>query len=143
MKKKKKIVYRYDWLVDEARKGHDDVQTLQDRIIHLVIYKKKMGLGANGLDNYINPLQKFYWVNGIKRIDWELVRSYRPENVKRTQDREYYPEEVIAIEDKLDVRGKEISGVIRGSGVRRGVEPSINVGDLIPMQTKYGKIYKI
>ena len=46
-KKQKKIVYRYDWLVDEARKGDDDgVQTLQDRIIEFVIYKKNMGLGA-------------------------------------------------------------------------------------------------
>jgi hypothetical protein len=120
-----------------------DIQTLQDRIIQFVIYKKKEGLGANGIDNYINPLQKFYWVNGIKGIDWELVRSYRPEHVKKTHDREYHPEEVIAIEEKLDVRGKVVSGVMRGSGVRRGAEPSISVGDLIPLQTKYGKIYKI
>lgn len=63
--------------------------------------------------------------------------------MKKTQDREYHVEEVIAIEEKLDVRGKVISGVMRGSGVRRGAEPSINVGDLIPLQTKYGKIYKI
>ena len=72
-KKNKKIVYRYDWLLvnNNAQKGDNDdhVQTLlQDRIIQFVIYKKKMGLGASGIDNYINPLQKFYWVNGIKGI---------------------------------------------------------------------------
>ncbi len=66
-----------------------------------------------------------------------------PEYIKKTQDREYNAEEAIAIEEKLDVRGKVISGVMRGSGVRRGAEPSISVGDLIPLQTKYGKIYKI
>jgi len=63
--------------------------------------------------------------------------------MKKTQDREYHPEEVIAIEEKLDVRGKVVCGLMRGSGVRRGAEPSISVGDLIPLQTKYGKIYKI
>ena len=132
------IVYRYNWLINE------DTQTLQDRIIQFVIHKKKEeGLGAKGIDNYLNPLQKFYLVNGIKGIDWELVRRYKPEDVKKTQDREYHAEEVIAIEEKLDVRGKVVSGVMRGSGVRRGAEPSINVGDLIPIQTKYGKIYKI
>jgi hypothetical protein len=59
-KKLKKLVYRYDWLLDEARIGDDDdVQTLQDKIIHFVIYKKKMCLGANGIDNYISPLFQF------------------------------------------------------------------------------------
>lgn len=66
-----------------------------------------------------------------------------PEFEKKTRDREYFPEEVIAIEDKLDVRGKVVSGVMRGSGVRRGAEPDISVGDHFPMQTKFGKIYKI
>jgi hypothetical protein len=158
--KNNNVIYRYDWLIGDDDGVHDyhhrggrkettmvverDIQTLQDRIIQFVIYKKKEGgLGANGIDNYINPLRKFYWVNGIKGIDWELVRSYRPEHVKKTQDREYHPEEVIAIEEKLDVKGKVVSGVMRGSGVRRGAEPSINIGDLIPLQTKYGKIYKI
>jgi hypothetical protein len=50
---------------------------------------------------------------------------------------------VIAIEEKLDVRGKVVSGVMRGPDVRRGAAPSISVGDLFPFQTKYGKIYKI
>jgi hypothetical protein len=36
-----------------------------------------------------------------------------------------------------------VSGVMRGSGVRRGAERSINVGDLFPIETKYGKTYKI
>lgn len=121
----------------------NDIQTIQDRIIQFVIDKKKEGRGASAIDNYINPLQKFYWVNGVKGIDWKLVRSYRPEHVKKTHDREYYPEEVIAIEDKLDIRGKVVMGLMRGSGVRRGAEPSIKIGDLIPLQTRYGKIYKI
>jgi hypothetical protein len=50
---------------------------------------------------------------------------------------------MIAIEEKLDVRGKVISGLMRGSGVRVGAEPSISIGDLFPIQTKYGKIYNI
>ncbi|MDQ3837138.1 MAG: hypothetical protein M3270_09440, partial [Thermoproteota archaeon] len=132
------IFYRYDWLLYGS-----DIQTIQDRIIQFVIDKKKEGRGASAIDNYINPLQKFYWVNGVKGIDWKLVRSYRPEHVKKTHDREYYPEEVIAIEDKLDIRGKVVMGLMRGSGVRRGAEPSINVGDIIPLQSRYGKIYKI
>ena len=128
---RKKIIYRYDWLAE----GHDgvgggkDIQTIQDMIIQFVIHKKKQGLGASGIDNYITPLQKFYWVNGIKGIDWDSIRSYKPEHVKKTLDREYYSEEIIAIEDKLDVRGKVVSGVMRGSGLRRGAEPTISVGD--------------
>ena len=110
--KSNNVIFRYDWLIgddydnDDGSGVHDyhhhhgarkrtsalvverDIQTLQDRIIQFVIHKKKKGLGANGIDNYINPLRKFYWVNGIKGIDWELVRSYRPEHVKKTQDRE-------------------------------------------------------
>jgi hypothetical protein len=53
--------------------------------------------------------------------------------VEKTQDREYYLEEVITIEDKLDVGGKVVSEVMRGSGVRRGAEPTISVeAHLIP-----------
>jgi hypothetical protein len=112
-------------------------------IIDFVIDKKKEGLGSKGISNYINPLQRFYKINGIKGIDWELVKSCRPENVKKTQDREYNAEEVIAIENQLDVRGKVVTGVMRGSGIRRGAEPLLTVGDLIPIQTEYGKAYKI
>jgi site-specific recombinase XerC len=138
------VVYRYDWLIGEdGDNNNSNIQILQDRVIQFVIQKKKEGLGSNGLDNYINPLRRFYRVNGMKGIDWEVVREYRPDRVKKTHDREYYADEVIAIEEKLDVRGKVASGLMRGSGVRRGAEPSINVGDLIPLQTKYGKIYKI
>lgn len=72
-----------------------------------------------------------------------MVKSCRPDDVKKTQDREYYADEVIAIEEKLDVRGKVVTGVMRGSGIRRGAEPFISVGDLFPKETKYGKIYKI
>lgn len=32
---------------------------------------------------------------------------------------------------------------MRGSGVRRGAEQTITIGDLFPRQTKLGKIYKI
>lgn len=135
------FIYRYDWLLSLSK----DVETLQDRIIQFVIYKAKQGLGAKGIENYTNHLRKFFRVNGVKPgiIDWDLIKSYTPENVKKTQDREYYANEVIAIEEKLDVRGKVVSGVMRGSGVRRGAEGSISVGDLIPKQTRYGKIYKI
>jgi hypothetical protein len=138
------VVYRYDWLIGEDDDDNSgNIRILQDKVIQFIIQKKKEGLGSNGLDNYINPLRRFYRVNGVKGIDWEVVREYRPVRVKKTHDREYNAEEVIAIEEKLDVRGKVASGLMRGSGVRRGAEPSINVGDLIPLQTKYGKIYKI
>jgi hypothetical protein len=136
------VVYRYDWLFGDEG-DNNNIQTLQDRIIQFVIQKKKEGLSSVGIDNYINPLKRFYRVNGVKGIDWELVREYIPERIKKTRDREYRAEEVIAIEEKLDVRGKVVSGLMRGSGVRRGAEPSLSVGDLIPIQTKYGKIYKI
>jgi hypothetical protein len=133
------LVYRYDWLI-----GDGDPQTIEKKIIDFVIHKRdKEGLGASGIDNYINPLANFYWANGVKGIDWRLIKKYRPDRVKKTRDREYSAEEVIAIEEKLDVRGKVVSGIMRGSGVRRGAVPSISVGDLFPYQTKYGKIYKI
>jgi hypothetical protein len=56
----------------------------------------------------------------VKGIDWEMIRSFKPDYVKKTHDREYHPEEIIKIEDKLDVRGKVVMGLMRGSGVRRG-----------------------
>jgi len=118
-------------------------EDIQNSIVQFVIAKKKEGIGASGLDNYINNLQKFYKTNGIRTIDWELVRSYKPETVKKSKDREYLDDEVIAIERRLNERGKVISGLMRGSGVRRGAEPTVNIGDLFPMETKYGKIYKM
>ena len=145
-------VYRYDWLLPSNKdRGDDDgviidIETIQDRIIQFVSDKKREGLGAKAIQNYTNHLQKFYRVNGVKVwvIDWDLIQSYIPDNVKKTQDREYHADEVIAIEEKLDVRGKVVSGVMRGSGVRRGAEQAVSVGDLFPIQTKnYGKIYKI
>ena len=111
-------MYRYDWLLYG---GNNDIQAIQDRIIQFVIDKKKEGRGASAIDNYINPMQKFYWVNGVKGIDWKLVRSYRPEHVKKTHDREYYPEEVIAIEDKLDIRGKVVMGLMGSTPTTRSI----------------------
>jgi hypothetical protein len=52
-------------------------------------------MSSKGINNYINPLQRFYRINGIKGIDWDLVKSCRPEDVKKTQDREYNAEEVL------------------------------------------------
>ena len=89
------LIYRYDWLIDE------DIQTIQNKIIDFVNSKKKDGMTSKGINNYIIPLQRFYRVNGIKGIDWDLVKSCRPGDVKKTQDREYNAEEVIAIEEKL------------------------------------------
>jgi hypothetical protein len=45
-KKQKKIVYRHDWLVDEAQKGYDDdIQTLQDIASRpRAIYEKTLSL---------------------------------------------------------------------------------------------------
>ncbi len=48
------IVYRYDWLIN------DNVETIQNKIIDFVRHKKKEGMSAKGIDNYINPLEKFY-----------------------------------------------------------------------------------
>ncbi len=133
------LVYRYDWLI-----GDGNIETIQNKIIDFVTYKRyKEGLGDTGIGNYINPLKNFYWVNGVKGIDWKLVNKYRPDNFKKTQDREYNADEVITIEEKLDVRDKVVSGVMRGSGVRRISVQLISIGDLFPIQTKYGKIYKI
>jgi hypothetical protein len=143
------LVYRYDWLLPPSNNddsGVINIETVQNMIIQFVIDKNKQGLSFKAIENYTNHLHKFYRVNGVKVgvIDWDLVKSYMPENVKKTQDREYYANEVIAIEEKLNVRGKVVSGIMRGSGVRRGAERSISVGDLFPMQTKnYDKIYKI
>ena len=142
------LVYRYDLLLPNNNNGGSavDIETVQNRIIQFVMDKNKQGLSFKAIENYVTHLRKFYRVNGVKIgvIDWDLIKSYMPENVKKTQDREYYANEVIAIEEKLDVRGKVVSGVMRGSGVRREAEGSISVGDLFPIQTKkYGKIYKI
>jgi hypothetical protein len=142
--KNSKFVYRYDWLLQLS----SDVPTLQDKIIQFIMYKTRQGLGAKAIENYTNHLRKFYRANGVKVgvIDWDLIKSYIPENVKKTQDREYYANEVIAIEEQLDVRGKVVSGVMRGSGVRRGAEQTLTVGDLFPVQTttgEYGKMCKI
>lgn len=118
-------------------------EEIQNKAVEFVIHMKKQGLGASGIENYILNLLKFYKTNGVRLIDWELVRSYKPENFKKNKDREYLDSEVIAIEEKLNERGKVVSGLMRGSGVRRGAEPSLSLGDLFPKETKYGKIYKI
>jgi hypothetical protein len=132
-----KLLYRYDKLFEAGVEG------IQERAKHFVICKKKAGFSASNINGYINYLVKFYKTNGIRGIDWDLVREYAPEPVKKTKDREYYADEVFAIEGKLDDRGKAVSGLIRGSGVRRGGEPGLSVGDLFPRSTKYGKIYKM
>lgn len=154
------LAYRYDWLL-----FNKDVPTIQDRIIEFVIAKKKEGRGANGIENYISLLWRFYRVHGVKGIDWEMIRSFKPPNVKKTHDKEYPPDDIIKIEDKLDVRGKVVVGLMRGSGVRRGTlgymagtdigeeggererevgaHQVIKIGDLFPIQSKFGKIYKI
>lgn len=70
--KSNNVIFRYDWLIGDDYDNDDgvhdyhhgarkrtalvverDIQTLQDRIIQFVIHKKKEGLGANGIDNYI------------------------------------------------------------------------------------------
>ena len=116
------LVYRYDWLL-----CNKDIQTIQDRIIEFVIQKKKEGRGANAIDNYLTPLWRFHRVHGVKGIDWEMVRSFKPDYFKKTHDREYRPNEIIRIEDKLDVRGKVVMGLMGGSGVRRGAELTIKI----------------
>lgn len=118
-------------------------QQIEEKISHFVIIKKRQGLGAAGIDNYIDRLHKFLKANQVKGVDFDAIRAFLPEKVKKYKDREYFEEEVFAIEDHLDEKGKVVSGIIRGSGIRRGGEPTVNIGDIFPKQTKYGKIYKI
>jgi len=121
-----------------------DIADIEKYLKHFVIYKKKKGLGAAGIENYINILVTFYKAHGLKKkIDWELIRSYLPEKVRKYKDREYYDSEVWDIEGKCDERGLVVTGVMRGSGIRRGAEGTVSLGDLFPRQTKYGRIYKI
>ena len=123
--KNNNLIYRYDWLLPiNHDNGAVDIKTVQNMVIQFVIEKNKQGLSYKAIENYTNHLQKFYRLNGVKVgvIDWDLIKSYMPENVKKTQDREYRADEVIAIEDKLNVRGKVVSGLMRGTGVRRGAE---------------------
>jgi hypothetical protein len=119
------LTYRYDRLI-----GEGGIKTYEDKIIDFVRKKKNEGLGANGINNginnWINQLRKFNLISGIKGIEWELIGLCVPENIKKSQDREYRVDEVIAIEEKLDVKGKVVSRIMRGSGVRRGAEPYIN-----------------
>lgn len=69
---KKNLVYRYDWLI-----GDGNAQAIEKKIIDFVIHKRdEEGLGANGIDNYINPLANFYWVNSVKGIDWRLIKVF-------------------------------------------------------------------
>lgn len=140
--------YMQHWLMYNDKGELDYAELLkgdmQSRVIHFIIHKKKLGRGSAGIENYINCLTTFYKVHGKKKeIDWELVRSYLPEKVKKTKDREYYADEVISIEKHLDERGKVVSGLPRGSGVRRGGENTVSIGDLFPRDTPYGKIYKM
>lgn len=99
------------------------------------------------IENYTNHLRRFYRVNGVKAgiIDWDLIKSYVQENVKKRRT-EYYANEVIAIEEKLDVRGKVVSGVM-GGPVSGEAQSNRSAGaTFFPIQTTksdYGKMYKI
>jgi hypothetical protein len=53
------LVYRYDWLIG-GDDDKNDVKTIQNKIIDFAMDKKEGGLGAKGIDNYLDPLRKFY-----------------------------------------------------------------------------------
>jgi hypothetical protein len=95
-----------------------DIADIEQNLKHFVIYKKKKGVGAAGIENYINILITFYKAHGLKKkIDWELIQTYLQDDVKKTKDREYYDTEVWAIEDKCGERVALYNGTVQSGFV--------------------------
>ena len=127
--------YHYDLLL----KYKDRVQDMAE---HYVIVNKRRKIRAASIGNYINAIQHFY-KRHVKGIDWEQVRSFCGEHVKAVSDREYYDDEVNKMLAKTNERGRVVIRTERQTGIRRGGIPPLEIEDLLPRETKYGKIYKV
>ncbi|GEM_PF-3296928 len=87
---------------------------------------------AGSASNYINALVHFYWINNRhdKKIDWDVVRSFKGEHIKAIKDRPYSREEVRRALDKADVREKVAILLESTAAVRVGGLPGLVVENL-------------
>ena len=104
-----------------------DSKMLQVMIEDFVMTKKSEGLTANGIKNYLSPLELFCDANDID-IRWKKIKRLLPAITKRTGSKPYTTDQIaLILSFEKDARNKAIIHFLASSGVRVGALPDLKI----------------
>jgi integrase len=127
--------------VDQLLEEGGDPRLIQSQIIDYIVYlRDTKKLSSSSINGYSAVLKHFYEMNDIE-LRWKKINSFKPEDVKVTNDRPYAKAEIAKMLEKADYREKAIILLMASSGMRKGAVCTLRIRNLIDIQ-KYD-IYQI
>ena len=112
----------------------------QEKIIKYVIELKKSGASYSRINVIISALQAYCDAHDIE-LNFDKVRRYMPEHVRKVKYRAYTKQEIRTLLDAANTRVRVLILLFVSTGVREGAVPGLRLKHLTKMHD--GGCYKI
>jgi integrase len=122
-------------LTDSKTKG----KVLQEKIIEYIVELKKSGASYSRINVIISALQAYCDAHDIE-LNFDKVRRYMPEHVRKLKDRAYTKQEIRTLLDAANPRVRVLILLFVSTGMREGAVPGLRLKHLTKMQDGCYKI---
>jgi site-specific recombinase XerC len=102
--------------------------------------RNQKGLASQTIAAYVSAVRKFYVMNDVQ-LNWDKIHSFKGEEEKRAEDRQYNHSEILTMLQKTTPRNRSFILLMCSGGLRVGSLSSLRIKDLVPLD-KYN-IYKV
>jgi integrase len=108
-------------------------KVLQEKIIEYVIELKKSGTSYSRINVIISALQAYCDTYDIE-VNFDKVRRYMPEHVRKVKDRAYTKQEIRTLLDAANTRVRVLILLFVSTGMREGAVPELRLKHLTKMR---------
>jgi integrase len=119
--------------------GKTKGKVLQEKIIEYVIQLKKSGASYSRINVIVSAMQAYCDAYDID-VNFDKVRRYMPEHVRKIKDRAYTREEIRTLLDAANTRVRMLILLFVSTGMREGAVPGLRLKHLTKMQDGCYKI---
>jgi integrase len=120
-------------------KGKTKGKVLQKKIIEYVIQLKKNGASYSRINVIVSAMQAYCDAYDID-VNFDKVRRYMPEHVRKVKDRAYTKEEIRTLLDAANTRVRMLILLFVSTGMREGAVPALRLKHMTKMQDGCYKI---
>jgi integrase len=107
-------------------------KVLQEKIIEYVIELKKSGASYSRINVIVSAMQAYCNTYDIE-VNFDKVRRYMPEHVRKVKDRAYTKEEVRTLLEAANTRVRAVILLFVSTGMREGAVPGLRLKHLTKM----------
>ena len=119
--------------------GKTKGKLLREKIIEYVIQLKKSGASYSRINVIVSAMQAYCDAYDID-VNFDKVRRYTPEHVRKVKDRAYTKEEIRTLLEAANTRVRMLILLFVSTGMREGAVPGLKLKHLTKMQDGCYKI---